>query len=314
MSAPAVRDILAESAVDYGSFHSEVDNFNRDYESLGEINNAARSLGTRNAESMAAGWLSYAALIASETPSFESGVREMQSHYGNSGIMTGLQNDMRWVLQFEGSDEALDRALKVSRSDARRLKRIGDKISRQTSTLQTIGWAKAKLGDNTRFLKELELAGVSSHANSGSVRSLFDGSNIDSVISRASGLGASGSLWDNISGTSVANDFRLPVLTSSGFSTFQVASRRDRSDEFVNLRIATLAAYRIIGETSVNTPALRQALTESASSNGMTSCLSSAQLQFENCVYANHLVFERPKCIGVHAVGDVGSCIEKFSD
>ena len=56
--APPRPDVLAESAIAYGSYQNDVSTFKRELESTQDIEAAMTVLGTHNPERLAAGWLS----------------------------------------------------------------------------------------------------------------------------------------------------------------------------------------------------------------------------------------------------------------
>lgn len=307
------RDILAESAIRYGSFQAEVSRYNRIFNSQDDIAEASEALGGYNPNNLASGWIAYSALLASESDTYAEEIRKIEAHYGHDRLMTGLQNSVTYSLTLDGSQDALNQALSASKADSRRLKRIGEGIiSQSRGKLQTLGWAKAKLrGDSDKFVEQLRLASLSGRPVSGNVRTLFAASRVNEAISNANTLGSGSSLWDSMS--AVSPEFRLPTLSASGFSTYKPFANRNRDYDFINGRIVTLAAYRILGETDESTLELTRALTDQEYPGGITDCIDTAQLEYRGCLVGNHFVFERAFCIGEHAVTDVGRCIEKVS-
>lgn len=315
-SAPALpsRDILAEAAVRYGSFQADVSRYNRIFNSQDDIAEASEALGGYNPNNLASGWIAYSALLASESDAYANEIRKIEAHYGHDRLMLGLKNSVTYSLTLDGSQDALNQALSASKADSRRLKRIGEGIIGQSrGKLQTLGWAKAKLrGDSNKFVEELRLASLSGRPVSGNVRTLFNVSRVNDAISNANTLGSSSSLWDTMS--SVQPEFRLPTFSASGFSAYKPFANRNRDYDFINGRIVTLAAYRILGETDESTLELTRALTDETFPGGITDCIDTAQLEYRGCLVGNHFVFERAFCIGEHAVTDVGRCIEKVSE
>ncbi len=314
-TAEPAREILAETAIMYGTFQSDAGQYNRNFNSSDDIERASKTLGSHNPQELASGWFAYSALLASESTSYANAVRRTEAHYGRDRLLLGLRNSNTYALSLDGSTDALNKALKAGDADAFRLKRIGAGITRQSrSDLQALGWAKAKLrGNSAKFASEIEAAAKDGRPMAGNVRTLFDITRLDTSLSQANLLGSSGSLWDSISVAGSSTDLRLPGVSVSGVSGTQPYSRRNRDYDFINGRIATLAAYRILGETDTNTAVLAETLNDSQVTGGMTDCISTAQLEFRGCVVGNHFVFERAFCIGEHAVADIGRCIEKVS-
>ena len=70
-------------------------------------------------------------------------------------------------------------------------------------------------------------------------------------------------------------------------------------------KIATLAAYRVLGTEAAPAQEVRTAMRETSTRN----CINMAQLNLQQCVAAAHNQFEVPFCIGEHALTDVGDCI-----
>lgn len=301
-TAPVAQpDILAQNAIAYGSYQSDVSTFKQNLESAADIDEAMNTLGTHNARNLATGWLSYSALLASQSPEFRKGVIDTDNYFGRERLLTGMRNSPAYTLSLDGADDAMNRALGAGKADARRLDSVGEKIKEQAYSLQALGWAKAKLpGKPSDHAQKLRLAAANGRPQSGAVRSLFLGPDFNSTVTRANALGGTTSLWDRV--TMVGSDIKLPG--SSFVSTRnRVLVKRER--EVTAGNIATLAALNILGETKEQTPYVTSAL-EDKQAQG---CFEQAQLNLLQCVSASRNVFERPFCIGVHALKEVGSCV-----
>jgi hypothetical protein len=281
-----------------------VTSFKQNLESTSDIDNAMTTLGTHNHERLASGWLSYSALLAAESEAFRKGVQDTADFHGRGRLLEGMRNSPVYTLSLKGSDDAMRRALGASKADARRLDRIGESIKEQAYSLQQLGWAKAKLkGQPSDHANKLRLAAMNGRPQSSDMRSLFEGSQLEAALSSATGLGSSSSFWDRLGPSTTG--LRLPTLSTLQNPTFSNAYtvRAQRKQTAGN--IATLAALRILGETTTQTSYVSAALKD-----GQTqSCFEEAQMNLLQCVSASRNVYERPFCIGVHALKEVGSCL-----
>ena len=318
-SSPSIvpqKDLLADAATVYGSFHSDVGIYRRTFTSADDIAEAAEVLGTHNPEALASGWLAYSALLASESPRYATEVRNTAAHYGRDRLLMGLGNDVGYSLTFRGADDALQRALDAGKADARRLNQIGSGITYQArGPLQSLGWAKAKLrGDSDKFASELENKSLSGRPKSAAVLSVFKPNQLNTSLRQASGLGSSTSLWDRMPGLRSTSVLNQP--TSAGaFQTSQPQFRRNPNLKFLHGRITTLAAYRILNATTEPSAGLSNSLSDKTivTNLSMDNCVKTAQLQYRGCVVGNHFVFERAYCIGEHGVSDIGKCISQVT-
>jgi len=309
---PTSRDVLAETAMAYGTFQQDVTDFNRELTSSDEIEAAATVLGTHNPERLSAGWLAYSALLASESEEFAREVRKTDAHYGRDRMMLGFRNSPTYALQLDGSDDALGRALRASRADADRLERVGENIKQQAYSMQKYGWAKATLrGDSEARAESLKFAAVAGRPVAGTVETLFAGPQLTSFLEDANRLGADSSFWDSMNAPPSPEGLQLPVLSATGFSTYSLQRLRYNDERRLTAgRIATLAAYRILDETDDYDTQIAETIEDQQSRD----CFETAQQIFRQCVSASHKVYERPFCIGEHALKDVGECVAEVSE
>jgi len=73
-------------------------------------------------------------------------------------------------------------------------------------------------------------------------------------------------------------------------------------------RIATVAAYRIVGSSAAPASEIQTALVDRETK----SCMHTANLNLQQCVAAANFQFELPFCIGVYALTDVGTCTSVY--
>ena len=305
---PPEPDILTQAAIAYGSFHSDVGTYNRDFSSSEDVQTALDALGSHNPRRLASGWLAYSAMLAAQSEEFEEGVLQARDAFGRERFLTGMRNDPSYALSIRGADSAMQLVLGASHSDAQRIDEVGENMREQAYSLQQLGWARARLpglpADDARALRE---AAEEGRPQSGAVRSLFLGPNADAALANASLLGGSSSIWDVM--TSTGTELRLPGLNrpvAASRSTYNVANDHLRTGG----SIATLAALRHMDETETQNEFVAAALNDPQTQG----CFENAQLNLLQCVSASRNVFERPFCIGVHALKDVGSCVGDLTE
>ena len=303
------RDLLAEAAVAYGSFQLDASRFDRDLNSTTDIEEATTTLGTHNIDRLSSGWLAYSALLASQSPEYAKSIRKTDAHYGRERMLAGFANSVTYALDLEGSRDALTRAIDASKADARRLERIGDNVREQSKSLQKFGWATAKLkSDSNKDARTLELAALDGRPQSGGLRTLFGSPRVEEAVVSADRLGSTSSLWDRL--IAAGPDIQLPVISTTGVSTYQPVETFNKDRRITAGRIATLAAYRILDEADTTSAGLSRAMDDAQTKD----CFETAQQIFRQCVSANYKVFERPYCIGEHALKDVGRCVGEISE
>ncbi|MAI90320.1 hypothetical protein [Ponticaulis sp.] len=307
---PPDPDLLAQSAIAYGSFQNDVTTLKIELESQADIATALDTLGTHNSESLAAGWLAYSALLASRSEAYEEGVLQAADAYGRERLLLGMRNDPTYALSIRGADDAMDLVLGATDSDARRLDVAGQYIREQAYSLQQLGWARARLpglpADDARILREAAEIG---RPEAQQIRDLFISSDVDSVLANASSLGGSSSLWDTVSAASAGLELPgigeiQPAAPAPAYlpqGDYQIADDHRRTGG----NIATLAALQILEETNSENEFLAAGLNDAQTQV----CFETAHMNLLQCVSASRNVFERPFCIGVHALIDVGECV-----
>ena len=295
-------DPISESAAVYGTYQSDVtDVKEKPFASAKDIDHALNSLGGHNPDQLSKGWISYSALIASQDPEYRAAVRDIASFYGNDALLTGLKNDVRYARQLSGGDNAVSSSLAATEADSQRLSATAAYVKEQAYSLQGSGWAKAKIGNSGAKATRLNSIQTVGTPARGQLISAFSASDIDSILAGAGRSGAP-SLWDNVSGA--ADAIRFPAAVTSGLGLSK-KKRVQYGKEPVADQIATLAAYRILGQTAASSSQVNSALAERETRG----CLNMANLNLQQCVAAANQQYEVPFCIGEHALADVGQCI-----
>lgn len=309
-ATPAVRraDPISQAAAAYGTYHTNVGELhNKGLHSASDVTNALDTIGGQNPAQLSRGWLAYAALVASQSPELRTSVREVVAAYGKEGIANGMMADSGYVRRvLDGGNGAVSLALAATTADSRRLNRSAAFFREQAYELQAVGWAKARLRGNTMTNKVDQLIAASrvERAPRGTIVTAFNSPQMDGALQQAGRSGAP-SLWDGV--VDAAQGIRFPSIRNASLSS---GNRRiARGQEHTADRIATLAAFRIMGVDSSNSSQVRTSLGEGP----MRSCIKVAQLNVNQCVQSNSSPFETVDCIGKHAIGEVSECFGEAS-
>lgn len=293
-------DAIGESAAVYATFQSDVTDVRQTpLSSADDIETTLTELGGHNAQQLSSGFIAYSALVASQDPDFRAAVADIEGFYGRDTFLLGLRNDVRYARTLDGGDSAVLASLNSVSADAGRLRGAGAYVTEQAYSLQAAGWAKATIGDSNAIIAQIQTSARAGRPVKATLRSAFASSEINSVLFQAGQSGAP-SLWENVN--SAASAVQFPSLN---FGYTGASARIRAGKEPVADRIATLAAYRVLGADAAPASELRTAMRETTTRN----CINMAQLNLQQCVAAAHKQYEVPFCIGEHALTDVGDCI-----
>ena len=304
--APAATpqpDILSRSAATYATYQLDVtETRDKPFTSQADIDRALTNLGTQNADALTRGWMSYNALIAAQSPEFADKVREARAYFGDETFYTYLRSP-NWVRGFDGSDKAMSRALSAVKADTRRIRSAGDIVAERAYSLQGQSWAKKKVTSKPATVQQLQSGKLTGRTIDSDMLAAFSAPDVDVTLGQ---LGNS-SLWEGV--TRQSTRLRTPSLGLSGIPLRRPSFRADPMAD----RILTLAAYRITGATDPGFASdLSMAMTEQR--QGVKHCIEGTQLRLTMCVDTNHFIYERPYCIGEHALKEVAGCMAKVSD
>jgi len=264
-----------------------------------DIEDALTNLGGHNAQQLSSGFISYSALVASQDPEFRAAVRDIEGFYGRDSLLLGLRNDVRYARTLEGGNSAVTSALNSVSADAAHIRGAGAYVKEQAYSLQGAGWAKARIGNSDSLIQQIQSSARAGRPVDSGIRLAFASQDMGAVLVRAGQSGAP-SLWANVSNAAGAVRFPTLDIGYSGRSARIRAGKEPIAD-----RIATLAAYRVLGSDAASAPEVRTAMRETSTRN----CINMAQLNLQQCVAAAHKQYEVPFCIGEHALTDVGDCI-----
>ena len=294
------QDAIGESAAVYATFQSDVTDVRQTpLSSADDIETTLTELGGHNSQQLSNGFIAYSALVASQDPEFRAAVRDIEGFYGRDSLLVGLRNDVRYARTLEGGNSAVLSSLNSVNADARRLRGAGAYVKEQAYSLQAAGWAKATIGNTDAVIARVQSSAQAGRPVRANLRTAFSSNEINGVLVQAGQSGAP-SLWENVN--SAASAVRFPTV-NVGYTGRSARIRAGK--EPVADRIATLAAYRVLGTDAAPAQEIRTAMRETSTRN----CINMAQLNLQQCVAAAHKQYEVPFCIGEHALTDVGDCI-----
>lgn len=293
----AQPDVLTQSAATYATYQLDVtDAQTKPYTSADDIERSLNNLGTQNPDALVRGWLSYSALIASQSPEFTDMLRKVEAYHGRDVLLDGLRNDMRYARSLSGADRALSRALTAVSADTRRINVAADVVMEQAYSLQATGWAKGKLSGKQSKITALRSGALAGRPVDGAMITALSSPDIDTTLGQLS----TGSLWDGV--TRQSRTLRAPSLGIGSIPLRRVTFGK----EPVADRILTLAAYRAVGASDASQASnMSLAMSEPRTKD----CIERSQLNLLQCVEGAYNHFEVPYCIGRHTLKDVAACI-----
>ena len=298
---PETGDPITNTAAVYATYQSDVTDVKTvPLGSASDIDDALNSLGGHNPDQLSAGWIAYSSLIASQDPEYRAAVKDIESFYGREALVSGMSMDARYARTLNGGDNAVSAALVATEADSKRLGAAAAYVKEQAYSLQSKAWAKRKIGNSGAKATRLNSQQTIGTPAKSHLLAAFNAADIDSVFKQAGSSGAP-SLWDNVS--DVAGAVRFPAAVTTGFTTPR--KRVKYGKEPIADRIATLAAYRVLGTEEMSLSQINAAMSE----RNTRGCLNMANLNLQQCVAAANQQYEVPFCIGEHALSDVGKCI-----
>ena len=298
---PASGDPITNTAAVYATYQSDVTDVKTEpLGSASDIDEALNSLGGHNPDQLSAGWIAYSSLIASQDPEYRAAVKDIESYYGSEALIKGMSMDASYARTLNGGDNAVSAALGATEADSKRLSAAAAFVKEQAYSLQSKAWAKRKIGNSGAKATRLNSQQTIGTPAKSHLLAAFSAADIDSVFKQAGSNGAP-SLWDNVS--DVAGAVRFPAIVSASFTSPR--KRVKFGKEPIADRIATLAAYRVLGTDDMPLSQITSAMSE----RNTRGCLNMANLNLQQCVAAANQQYEVPFCIGEHALAEVGECI-----
>lgn len=286
-------DKVADSAAVYMTYQSDADNVAaKPFKSTTDIDAALKSLGGYNADQLTRGWIAYSAMIAAQDPEFRETVREIEAFYGRDAMVNGFAKGGKYARSLDGGDGAVGAAIDATDKDVMRLHSAGAIVKERGYSLQGYGWAKSRIrNSSTRAAGVEALQRQTKLADSGLVAALTGASTPGLALQPASGV-AEGV-------TTVASAVRLPQISA-------LSRRKPKfGREGVADQIASLAALRIMGTTTIDQTKLSAAMLDPS----VQSCMKMQNVQLNGCVAGVGQEFELPHCISQHALTEIGDCL-----
>jgi hypothetical protein len=287
---------IVSNAANYTEFRDDVRTIDsRPISSMADVDAALEATTAFTPEDLTRGWISYAALVAMQNPTFIDNVRETADRFGRQEVIRGLGYNLAYAGMISGSELAIDEVLQQAAADAQEFERIGGNLKQQSYSIQSSNWAKGKLSDKQSRLNAIKRSGpVAAPSN---------------VLQTLGAPGAVGQA-ELAARPDAVERFRT-VFTRS--SLVQSASYRSsyRLRPNVNQQTAldramTIAAFEALG-ASQEADRIRNG--EIFLDGETRKCLADSRLQLEGCVSAVYNNFDLPFCVAKHSISDIAGCI-----
>jgi hypothetical protein len=281
---------LERAAADYVRFREDVAVIEATpFTSAETTREAHRRLSAHKAESLSAGWVAYAALVAADTPAFRKSLEEAISGKkkgrdkltGTDAFLAELAADPTYPRRLSGANEAIARVLATTAQDAHRFKALGEAYKEQAYAMQKTKWGVAKIPASSARLSDAD-----GYLRS---RTAAQPPSLTSVTEKgvtAPTLASAGGPW--------AADW------GKGGASGRMS---EPNAEVVMNRVLNLAARYAVSGVNEKTVSVY------ARNDKSNNCLSFAQLTLRQCIAATRAPYEEAFCLGEHALNDVSGCI-----
>lgn len=274
---------LERAAADYVRYREDVAAIEATpFNSAETTREAHRRLSAHNAESLSAGWVAYAALVAADTPAFRKALEdEVSSKKKSQAFYAALAKNPAYPRELDGADEAVSRVLAMTTQDASRFTSLGEAFKEQAYAMQKTSWGKAKIPASASRISDAEsFARSRPSATTPTLASTTD----NGVTAPA--LTTADANWN-------------PDWGKGGGS----GRMTEPNAQVIMNRVIHLAARYAVGGVNDKMVAAY------AKNDRSNSCLSFAQLTLKQCIAATRAPYEEAFCLGEHALNDTASCI-----
>lgn len=280
---------LERAAAEYVRFREDVAAIEATPFNSAEVTREAhRRLSAHSSQSLSAGWVAYAALVAADTPAFRAALeKEVTSKKKKDGLagadlfFARLAADPAYPRQLAGANEAMSRVLAMTMQDTTRFTTLGESFKEQAYALQKTKWGVAKIPPSSSRISDAE-----SYARSRPSATLPSLASTTEKGVTAPGLSTSDSAWKPEWGKAAG-----------------AGSMSEPNADVIMNRVMNLAARYAVSGVNEKTVAVY------AKNDRSNSCLSFAQLTLKQCIAATRAPYEEAFCLGEHALNDVASCI-----
>ncbi|GJL91319.1 hypothetical protein [Hyphococcus sp.] len=281
---------LERSAASYIAFREDVAAIEAMPFNNAEVTREAhRRLSAHNAESLSAGWVAYAALVAADQPAFAEAIeheikkkanRRKGEFGGVDGLLSSMAQDPEFLRNLPGADEAVKAVLAMTVQDGARITELGEAFKTQAYAMQKTSWGKQKISPSQSRLDEAATYGRSRGAPAAPVLVRAENNGV-----LAPALASARGQWSADWGAGA----------DQGKMT-------EKNAEVIIDRILNLAAR--YSTNSLN-PKIVEAYAQNTKSER---CLSMAKLTLDQCIAATRAPYEEAFCLGEHGLKDIATC------
>ncbi|MFT3727558.1 MAG: hypothetical protein QM759_07035 [Terricaulis sp.] len=283
-------DPLERAAEAYASFETDISAITAaqvsDADTMdGVLTSAAR----HDPADLSRGWIAYAALAATQSPTFVRGVQARVRAAGRAPVLRQLMRDATYARRRPGgSAEAIGMVLATMSADAARLTAAADRYDRLSDQLQ-LNAPFASPDDAHRADRDQRLRITNPPALPTAIAARLHVAPAAAPLTDATAFG-SAHFWDTLAGLAPVN-------------ATPMHARADRQ-AFTD-RVLTLAGLSIVGATTQSNARI-DALLDDASSRD---CLHVQQLEFRQCASVSHTPDEDAACLARHGLRGVAACL-----
>ncbi|MEM9989754.1 MAG: hypothetical protein AAF723_09585, partial [Pseudomonadota bacterium] len=226
--------------------------------------------------------VSYAALVAADTPAFAKTIEKMTAKKKKrKAFLQNLSDDPAMIRNIDGADAAIESIMNMAARDATRISLLGGRFITDAYTIQNQGWAKRKLQTNGTS----RVNGATKWAAS---RSWPEMAASPAIRSKA------GTLRPNL----VAD----AIWTQEWSADMSPPKPNSKAGAFMTKAL-------ILGARYATNDLKPEHLDRYASSRATNRCFVSAKLNFDQCIAATRTPFEEAFCIGTHGLNDISRCV-----
>jgi hypothetical protein len=298
-AAPALADEpIVKAAGSFVTFQEDVANLEKSEVKTGkQLDAALNRMAGHSPNTLAKGFISFGALNAAQSPSFNKSLTKIRSSYGEQKLYSGLSTDLNYASRLPGSGDAVQSALGVAMTQGSRTSAVGEMFEQKAYSLQKLPMKADKAPKGAVRVAELKAAAATGRPISSTFLAARNGPAAgESQTEQGSRLlqQISQSLKMGPSSAYAASD------NVTGGLRYKPGGR-----ETID-RMVTLAAYQSLGADDS-----RNAEEEKIMADPKTKdCLEWTKLQLNQCVSASRFKYEHAFCLGRHALKDVGACLK----
>lgn len=279
---------LERTAASYVRFREDVAALEAmSFDSAKATREAHRRLSAHSPDTLTAGWVAYAALVAADTPEFADALKkEVKKRKrrdelgGKKGFLSNLAQDPSYARKLKGADKAVDAVLAMTMQDGARISALGESFKTQAYAMQKTKWGKQRIASSTERLNEA--------AQYGRNRGAAGAPDFDRAVD------------GGVVAPSLAS---ADVQWSADWGQSSDPGRVTESNAQVIVdRVLNLAARYSTG--SLNSKVVKVF----AKNNKSQRCLEMAKLTMDQCIAATRTPYEEAFCLGEHGLNDISTC------